>query len=301
MRAFDPGTLVRGLALLAAAAGFTPPAATAYTCSTLSVTPVTTNYDPAGLNPVVITGNWTFACTRQAGDPGGGGGFTWALGADDGLQSVSGQSYVLGPASGTLAYELYQTYPTLLWGSLGATPFTGTLNFGGVGTPAATRTASGTFQFAMPADQTPWPAAGPHTDTVSVTLQKTSAGGAFPAPPPSTTLVITVNVSATCQISVPPGNVDFTYTSFQTTDAPAATTFGLRCTKNTPYAISLDANPGPLLGLNYTLSLSPASSGTGNGLTQIYSIAGSIGAGQAGTCGTGTCSGTHTRTLTVTY
>jgi len=43
------------------------------------------------------------------------------------------------------------------------------------------------------------------------------------------------------------------------------------------------------------------SSATGNGLTQNYTINGSIAGGQAGTCATATCSGSQTRTLTITY
>jgi hypothetical protein len=36
-------------------------------------------------------------------------------------------------------------------------------------------------------------------------------------------------------------------------------------------------------------------------VAQTFSINGSIAAGQAGTCATGSCSGSDTRTLTITY
>jgi spore coat protein U-like protein len=292
---------LRRLAALAmAAACLAPFAAGAYTCSVPSATPVTATYEPTSAIANVTVGSWTFTCTRQAGDPGGGGGFGWQLGADNGVHSASGQSYVLGPANGTINYELYQTYPSPLWGQTAGTFLTGSLNFGGVGTPAATRTASGSFDLAVPAGQSPWPAAGTYTDTVTVTLQKTSAGGVFPIPPPSTTFNVTVVVPTTCQISVPPGNVDFAYTSLQAAPSAANTTYGVRCTSATPYTMSLDPSPGPLLGLNYTLSL-PVTSGTGTGLTQTYTIDGSIAGGQAGTCATASCSGSQLRTLTVSY
>jgi hypothetical protein len=64
--------------------------------------------------------------------------------------------------------------------------------------------------------------------------------------------------------------------------------------------MALDATSGTIVGLNYTLALSQASA-TGNGVTQTYSVNGNIAGGQAGTCSTASCSGSQTRTLTVTY
>jgi hypothetical protein len=64
--------------------------------------------------------------------------------------------------------------------------------------------------------------------------------------------------------------------------------------------MALDATSSTLLGLNYTLSLSQTNA-TGTGLSQTFTINGSIAGGQSGTCATASCSGTETRTLTITY
>ena len=64
--------------------------------------------------------------------------------------------------------------------------------------------------------------------------------------------------------------------------------------------MALDATSGTIVGLNYTLALSQTSA-TGNGLVQSHSVNGSIAGGQSGTCATATCSGSETRTLTVSY
>ena len=56
----------------------------------------------------------------------------------------------------------------------------------------------------------------------------------------------------------------------------------------------------PRFGLTYTLALS-AASGTGNGATQTYNVNGSMAANQIGTCATGVCNGSQTRTLTLTW
>jgi hypothetical protein len=100
---------------------------------------------------------------------------------------------------------------------------------------------------------------------------------------------------------VPPGSVNLSYTSFQPVPANASTFYGVRCTTALPYTMALDATTGTLLGLTYTLALSPSSSGTGIGVTQTYSIIGTIAAGQSGTCPLGVCSGSQTRTLTLTW
>lgn len=104
-----------------------------------------------------------------------------------------------------------------------------------------------------------------------------------------------------CQISVPPGNVNFSYTSFQVAAANASATYGVRTTA-LPYTMSLDATSGTLLGLSYTLSIAPSSSsGTGTGATQTYTINGTMAGGQGGTCATAACSASQTRTLTLSW
>jgi hypothetical protein len=64
--------------------------------------------------------------------------------------------------------------------------------------------------------------------------------------------------------------------------------------------MALDATSGTLVGLTYGVALSQ-SAATGTGVAQTFSINGTIAAGQSGTCATGSCSGSATRTLTITY
>lgn len=261
----------------------------AITCN-VSVTPVDVVYDPTSPVQNVTTGSYTITCTRLSTDPNT---FDWQLGVNNGLHSGGGFNRVQRVAGAPGDRYNYDTYRSAgnKWGDTGGTRFSGTLNFGG----ALTATAYGPFDVIMPGSQTVDPA-GTYTDTLTARLR--NAGG--------TTIDtynfdITVVTTNSCQISVPPGNIGFTYTAFQAAPAAASTSYGVRCTTALPYAMSLDATNGTLLGLNYTLSLAPASSGTGTGATQTYTINGSIAGGQAGTCATGACTGSQTRTLMLSW
>jgi len=164
-----------------------------------------------------------------------------------------------------------------------------------------------TYEGCVPV-QSPLPTAGGHNDTVTITLATSTAGvtitgSALP------TFSVSITTTAVCSISTLPGTVAFgTYTAFGSA-LTANTTFGATCTTLLPYTMSLDANSGVTTnGLNYSLLLNTAGSGgsntlnsTGTGLAQSFFINGTMAAGQAGTCTTGTCAGTDTRTLTVTY
>ena len=112
---------------------------------------------------------------------------------------------------------------------------------------------------------------------------------------------VTVNLTSSCQLTAAPTDVAFTYTSFQAAPAVAApSSFSVKCTNLRPYTMALDSTSGTVIGLNYTIALS-AGGGTGNGADQIYSITGSMAAGQSGNCAAASCAGTDVRTLTITY
>ncbi len=269
---------------------FAPLAGAAITCS-VSVTAVLVVYDPTSPVQNVTTGSYTVSCNRALADPNTQG---WTLGVDNGLQPAAGVNRVQSAANKRYQYDTYRLSPYTaanVWGDTTGTRFSGTLNFG----TSLTASTSGAFEIVMAAGQTVQPAAI-YTDTLTVTLRDT----------PGTTTLNTTNFGVTvhtdnwCQINVPPGTVAFAYTSFQNSVANASTTYGVRCTTALPYSMALDATSGSLLGLTYNLSLSPASS-TGTGDTQTHAINGTIAAGLAGTCATGTCSGTQTRTLTLSW
>jgi spore coat protein U-like protein len=260
----------------------------AYNC-TVVATAITTVFDPDVTADNVSTGTYTITCTRQAGDSAT---LNWTLGSNNGLhtsrvQNTTGQRY---------NYDLY--FPPYSsgnkWQDTNATRFTGQMNFGAVG---STLIQSGAFDLGLPSPQTSTgKPAGTYSDTVTVTLRNGNTTTLDTG-----TFAVSVITTNSCQLYSPPGNITLNYTSFQVSPATATTTFGVRCTDALPYTMSLDAASGTIVGLPYTLGLSAASgTGTGN-LVQTYTITGTIAGGQAGTCSTGTCSGSQTRTLTVTY
>lgn len=260
------------------------------TCNA-SVTSVTVVYDPTSATQNVTTGRYTVTCNRLATDATT---FAWQLGVNDGTNPGGGLNRVTLGAN-TYQYETYRLSPYTNaneWADNNASRrFTGTINFGG----SLTASMSGPFDIVMAALQPARPA-GTYTDTVTASL-RTGAGALIN----TSTFGVTVLTTNTCQLSVPPGNVNFTYTSFQGAAATASTSYGVRCTTALPYTMALDATPGPLLGLTYSLAIAPSSSGTGTGATQTYTINGTIAAGQAGTCASAVCTGSQARTLTVSW
>lgn len=274
-------TFARLAALLLGFAG--APSFAAITCS-VTVTAITTVYDPTVATDNVSTGSYVISCTRLAGDPNS---LNWSLAADDGLQPGGGDNRVQG-AGGRYSYDVYRSAGNK-WGS--TAPFTGTLNFGA----GLTATQSGAFDLVVFGNQNVR-AAGTYTDIVTVTLRNTTAGTTLN----TGTFNVSVITTNACQIAVPPADINLSYTSFQLAAAAASTSFGVRCTTALPYTMALDATSGTVLNLTYTLALSQTS-GTGTGVTQTYSINGSMAGGQAGKCATANCSASQTRTLTITY
>jgi spore coat protein U-like protein len=258
----------------------------AITCSA-AVTPVAIVYDSTSAVQNVTSGRYTVTCDRAGGDPST---YAWQLGVNDGVHfNVTNRVRRVGTQY--YAYETYRTYPSA-WGDLDATVrFAGTLNFGA----ALTASMSGPFDLVMAGSQPSRPA-GTYTDTLTATLRD-GAGAQIN----TTAFGVTVLTTNTCQLSVPPGDVNFAYTSFQPGAANASASLGVRCTTGLPYTLALDAPGGTLLGLSYTLSIAPSSAGNGTGATQTYSINGTIAGGQGGVCVAGVCSGSQTRTLTLSW
>lgn len=271
------------LALVAA------PALAAYNC-TVTVTAVTVVYDPTSVVQNVTTGSYTINCTRALTDNSN---LAWTLAVDNGLQPGGGFNRVQQPPTRRYNYETYRQAPYTaanVWGATAAVRFSGTLAFGA----STFATTTGPFDIVMPALQAAQPA-GTFTDTVTATLRR----GATTMD--TVAFGVTVRTNNTCQLSVPPGNINLTYSSFQGSAATASTTYGVRCTTLLPYTMSLDATSGTLLGLTYTLGISPSTSGTGTGATQTYTINGSIAAGQSGICASASCNASQTRTLTLSW
>lgn len=264
------------------------PAHALYSCN---VTPgaIGVAYDPLAAASKVTQSSVTVTCLRAAGDSAT---LDFVLTASNGANST-GQGNYARLGTQTMSYDLFRdSLCTTRWRDAGNTYFSGPLNFAGA------LSASVTFDYwaCIPSGQTSL-AAGTYADSVLVTLtygntNKTqqSATASFP---------VSIGTPAQCVISAPPGMVDLgTYVAFGGA-ATGSTTFGVTCTSYLSYTLALDATFGVITGLNYVLSV-PAG-GVGTGLQQLLSISGTVPAGQAGQCGTGTCSGTNTHTLTLTY
>jgi spore coat protein U-like protein len=284
MSASRPGNLL-GRVVVALACLAAPVAANAVISCSVSVTSVMTSFNNA-FGTSVTAGAWTISCTRALSDPST---FSWQLGADNGLHRNGNQNRAISGVN-LINYDVYRTEGGSQWRDTAATRFTGTITFVGGSTNAQ---QIGSFWVRVPTGQNP--PAGVYTDMVTVTLRDsvgTSIG--------TTTFNVSIDVRAACEITNAPGDLNFTYTSFQVAAVAASTTYAIRCTNGHAYSMALDTNSSTLLGLNYTLSLS-ATNATGNGNSQTFTINGSIAGGQAGTCATGSCSGTETRTLTISY
>ena len=136
---------------------------------------------------------------------------------------------------------------------------------------------------------------------------------------------VTVNLTSVCTMATI-GALAFTYTAFGGAATATPTNAVLTCTRgltgvtaNFNSGTDMTADPaaanavgaGVVSGLRYDISTTNVTA-TGNAATTIdsgtadtrtYTIAGTMPAGQAGTCitGPGLCTGTQARTLTVTY
>lgn len=271
---------------------FAPAAASAAVTCSISVTSITTSFNNALGIAGITSGAYTINCNRLATDPNT---FAWQLRANNGLQAAGNQNRAILGAT-TINYDIYRSTTinnANRWQTTTATAFSGTLDFIGA---ALTASTTGTFYLNVPTGQNP--AAGTYTDTITATLLDTTGTITMA----TTTFGVSILNQAACVITVPPGNINFTYTSFQVAAAAANTTFAVRCTNLHAYTMALDATSSTLIGLTYTLALSQASA-VGTGASQTFTITGGITAGQSGTCSSSAaaCTGTQTRLLTITY
>lgn len=135
-------------------------------------------------------------------------------------------------------------------------------------------------------------ASGTYTDTVGMTLSYNNMTL-------SGSIGVRLFAPALCTLTTPPPNLVLPYVAF----GPVVTrtvNFAVRCTTDMPYTMTTDVAEGVLTGLRYTLGVNTPSA-TGTGAPQTYGITATIPAGQAGQCATGSCTGTRTHTLTISY
>lgn len=277
----------RFLSLLAMLAwmSVTTPAHAVYSCSVASPGFSTATALTAR---TVVQSSATITCTKAATDAAT---MNYTLGADKG-RNPQGQVNRATFGGSTVAYSLYQdSNCSVDWKTSGVGAMTGSLTF--------QSTTSGswdiTYWGCIPA-AAPLPPAGTYSDVVALTLSY----GPKPQPSAQNTFAVNIATPWNCTLNSPPGDVAFgSYVAFGGALA-ASTSFGITCTQYMPYTMSLSAPGGTIAGLDYALSLSSTNS-TGTGALQTHLISGSMAAGQSGTCGSGTCSGTQSHTLTITY
>jgi hypothetical protein len=158
--------------------------------------------------------------------------------------------------------------------------------------------------------------------TATAVAAALAAGNAQAAGQTSGQFNVTINLTSACTVSSI-ADVQFAYTSLQTGAQPATGGgFTVSCTTSLPYSLALKSGTaaGPFVGpfvttigpitddgvnLIYSLGLSASTGLTGIGTPQSYNVTGTMGANQAGTCATPTCtnaSATNNRhTLIVNY
>jgi spore coat protein U-like protein len=276
----------RAVAVLAALLAMLAPAAAraAYNCS-ISSPGFSAAYDPTSFTTNVTQTQLTITCTRSLSDAST---MSYTVRANNGLYPRGGNRNRAAFGRARIGYDLYSDAACgAQWG--GNAVLTGTLDFGG--SLSATDTVN--YWGCIPARQTGL-RAGTYTDIVAMMLTY----GPFSSLATGT-LGVNILTPATCRLTTAPGNIVFNYIAFGPV-VNASTSFGVTCTNFLPYSFALDATSGAVLGLNYTLSL-PTSAATGTGTQQTFAIDGTMAAGQAGTCGAGTCTASQARVLTLTY
>jgi spore coat protein U-like protein len=283
------------LALLLTTMFFQTAAQAAISCS-ISAPGIISGYQPNSPTIIITQASYSITCTRGlVTDPTT---TTYSVKVNNGLQPT-GQNNNAVFGINKIRYDFYTNSAcgTQWKGNTTIPSPAGTITMSGLTSTTVTQS----FWSCLPAGQAP--AAGTYTDTVTMTPTYSAGvvGGTGSA-------AVTIITPAVCTISSAPGTVGFgTYVALGGS-ITANTTFGSNCSNSLPYTMSLDANSGVAVGLNYTLLLSTTSSGgsstlnsTGTGAAQTFFINGTMAAGQAGTCPTGTCAGTNTHTLTITY
>jgi len=285
------GSLVAAILIFAS-----PFARATITCTAPTSGGVSTAYLSTGVLPNYTQGSFSTTCTRSSGADA----LTVLIRANNGVNATGTQNRARLGANFIL-YELYQTSGcSSLWSNIAPPASTMiTLTLANV-TTAQTITTPSYWGCITTAQSV---AAGTYTDTVTM---RVLANNGITTLSPNGTFAVSINNVATCNITSVATVAFGTYVALQNTAliSPAASVV-MNCTTNLPYSLALDATSGLIAGagLNYSLATSwvAGSQLRGAGPGQTYTITGTLPANQAGTCSSGSCSGSSPRVLTVTY
>lgn len=263
----------------------------ALSCTAPSSTGFSMTYAATGVVPNIMQGTVSFNCTRTAA----GDATSILLTANDGTHAQGVKNRAL--KTSTIFYEVYKdSNCSALWTS-NVVPNFWTLNLLNIiGAQPVSVSYWGCIKVANQVVS-----AGNYTDTV--TMQVLDATPHRDPLSAISTFPVSVTTPASLAITSAPGNLSFVYSAFGPT-VNASTTFTTNGTLNLPYTMTLDTNSGVASGLKYELQIdeqTPPVKAVGSGADQVHTIQGSMPAGQAGTCSTGSCASSQVRILTITY
>lgn len=143
-----------------------------------------------------------------------------------------------------------------------------------------------------------------YADTFAIKVNN-SAGGANLV---SSSHSVSITVTPICSLPQTPSTIAISYTAFQASQATPSTPFRVKCTTTDGYTVEASPTSGTAAGLNYTLDVldsanavvAPATTLTGTGTEQNFTIRATVPAGQAG-CSGGDCPASQSHTLTISY
>ena len=270
-------------------------------------------YDFITTTPNDNMSSFTISCSRLSTDPST---LDYIAFTDDGLYNTGANNKAkLTTGTSQINYDFFTTSSFATNWSKSTKCIAGSVNFIG-GSLSGSQSKS--YYSRIPALQNTLPQ-GSYLDTVTLhaSYNKTACTNNATQDASGNFSVAISNVPA-CEITLPPGNVAFSYTAFQASATTANTTFSTRCTTNLTYSVALDGAPtsgvypGVVSGLKYGLAIGttaggaailPTTSFSGNGTVLTYYINGTMAAGQAGSCavGSATCTASDPRTLTITF
>jgi spore coat protein U-like protein len=219
----------------------------------------------------------------------------------------SNRAVLAGSPNKYINYDLYiDSNCSILW--KGTTNYIENTNLV-LAAGATSATAQHTFYACIP-QQTMVVFGNAYVDSPVLNLVHVSANPGNPNVSQQTdgNLQVSINVPKTCNISTPPGTVNFgNYVAFGPAKTASAT-FGVTCTNQATYEMSITDNQdrpiasGVLAGLRYDLSLS-ATNDTGRGTEKRHQINGTMAAKQPGSCANSGCVGeqSNKHKLVVTY
>lgn len=259
------------------------------------------NYEPFSTSFNDSSGIFSITCTRPTG---GSGKFpsNFYVGASNGSNwTGSTRQLRLGATGNYLSYALYQDYAgcSLPWGS---TSLSVVYNFPNsntgprdVTTNPNPLTSGTTYCFRITGGVTTAPP-GTYSDTVQVGVADSTGTTIYG----QQAVMLSTTIVPHCVFTTSIPALNLGYTSFQPGAVSDTQPFQLKCTNTTSISIGFDASTASVLGLTYNLSVDkPSDVGTGSPST--YNVTATINGGQAGTCGTGTCTGTASRSVQISY